>query len=186
MSLSWTLWEFAVCAPHFFPCPISCQPKRAEETTGTHHRIVSLGSYNTDWCFSWNLTVWRQEAPDVLNNKMPQADNERQLWKRQGQSLDVATTVLQAETGNYQCTCVKHFCYLLCGNASFQSHTWDINWKMARTTLNLETPQHASGLAYLFHPIRSDIFLYDHWLQIHHCIVMKRKFCQSERAICHY
>lgn len=57
--------------------------------------IVSLGSYNTDWCLSWSLMVWRQEDLDVLNNKIPQTDNERQLWKRQRRSLDVLTTVLQ-------------------------------------------------------------------------------------------
>lgn len=122
MSLSWNLWEFAVCAPHFHHCPIPCQYKRAEDTTDTQQTIVSLGSYNTDWCLSWNLMVWRQEDPDVPNNKITQTDNERQLWKRRRPS-DVLTTVLQAERGKYQCSCVKHFCCLLWGNASHSSHS---------------------------------------------------------------
>lgn len=103
----------------------------AEETTGTQGTIVSLGSYNTDWCLSWNLTFWRQGDPDVLNNKIPQTDNERQLWKRQ-RALDVLTTVSQEERGKYQCSCVKHFCCLLWGNASHSSHSHLRlkNWKM--------------------------------------------------------
>lgn len=123
MSVSWTLWEFAVCAPRFLPCPISCQYKEIEEATGAQGTIVSLGFYSTDWYLSWNLTLWRKEDPDVLNNKVPQTDNERQLWKRQRQPLDVLITVLQAETGKYRCSCVKYFCCLLWGNASHFNHS---------------------------------------------------------------
>lgn len=124
-SLSWILWgTCCLCSllsslSHFF------QYNRAEETTGTPGTIVSLGSYNTDW----NLTFWRQGDPDVLNNKIPQTDNERQLWKRQRWALEVLTTVLQEERGKYQCSCVKHFCCLLWGNTSHSSH-WHLRHKL--------------------------------------------------------
>lgn len=80
-----TLREFVVYTLHFLHFPISCQDKRIKRRPQVHNRQMSPGALTTQTAvISWNLKFWREKDLDVLNNKILQTANERQLWKGKG------------------------------------------------------------------------------------------------------